>query len=466
VSFVQAEFVVFLAAVLVGYLAAGTRRAQNVWLLLASALFYGWVHPWFLGLLYLSAMVDYAAGLAMERWPEWRGRVLAAAVSVNLYVLFLFKYSDFFALNVSALLGALGWQVSMSTLGLVLPVGISFYTFQSMSYSIDVYRGQLKARRDPVDFLLYVSFFPQLVAGPIERAGHLLAQIEAPRRPTREGLTEGLTLALWGATKKLCVADSVAPYVDRVFAVPDPPLPLALAGAFAFAVQILADFSGYTDIARGVARMMGFELMENFRHPYLAASPSEFWRRWHISLSTWIRDYVYVPLGGNRAGPTRRVAATSGAMLLSGLWHGAGWNYVLWGAYHAVLLLGYRALEPRAPAALKGLPGARIAAVALMFGFTCLGWLVFRQTRVDSLVHLLAHPSLGSAEERLVAAVVTGVAVVAALPLCLALGLERWVLPRLGPGASRLQPLAWVLLLVLLFLYASDQSRAFIYFRF
>ena len=254
-------------------------------------------------------------------------------------------------------LAAFGLTVHEPTLRILLPVGISFYTFQAMSYTIDVYRGELHARRSLLDLAVFVSFFPHLVAGPIQRASYLLPQVESTRRFSPEKARTGFALICWGFFKKLVVADNVGILANKVFALSDPTFYILWAGVFAFAIQIYADFSAYTDIARGTSRWLGFELTENFAHPYLARSPADFWRRWNISLSSWFRDYVYIPLGGSRLGTwlwTRNVLIT---FLLSGLWHGASWNYVLWGLYHGLLLL-----VTQVAGAEPGCPGVRSSA--------------------------------------------------------------------------------------------------------
>ncbi len=465
-SFVDGSFPLFLAVVLGVYWLLPTRRLQNVLLVVASAVFYGWVHPWFLFLLYGSTLLDFFCAQGMERQPEHRKKLLLCSLAGNLGLLGVFKYLDFFLENVGAVLESLGLGASPATLGIFLPVGISFYTFQTMGYTIDVYRGKVEARRNLLDYAVYVSFFPQLVAGPVERAGNLLPQVEAPRHFDGEGFRSGLTLALWGAFKKIAIADVLAPYVDSVFVLADPSRPLLAAATVGFSLQILADFSGYTDMARGVARMLGFELMVNFRHPYLAKNPSDFWRRWHISFSTWIRDYLYIPLGGSRGGARKTLQATAIALLLSGLWHGASWNFVLWGAYHTLLIAAYRLATPRIPSAIKSAPGAGLAAVGLMYAFTCLGWLIFREVHADRLVGYLSAPG-ASADQWVATVVLLGVCVAAALPLWVGMWVENQ-LPSWREKSRNLplQTTAWSALAVAIFLMVRVEARDFIYFRF
>ncbi len=400
-------FAVFFVIVYVLYISTMRRRViQNVMLLAASYLFYGWWDWRFLGLVFLTTFLDYGAALAIDRRrfrgndfepstrpyhhsPRARRVILAISIAANLGVLGFFKYFDFFEESASAALTALGFSVHMSTLRVILPVGISFYTFQSMSYTIDVYRGTLRAARNPVDFALFVAFFPQLVAGPIVRAADLLPQVMRPRRLNLEQTYEGAHLIFWGLFKKVVIADNLSPLVDRVFTASETPAGgVVLVAVYAFAVQVYCDFSGYSDIARGCAKTMGFEFDLNFDLPYFATNPSEFWRRWHISLSTWLRDYLYVPLGGNRKGPGRTYLHLMVTMVLGGLWHGAAWTFVLWGVYQGALLIGYRAAAgwfgpQRAIDRFASSAPGRIAAGLIFFHFICAGWLIFRAGSVS-----------------------------------------------------------------------------------
>ncbi|MDP6980286.1 MAG: MBOAT family protein [Myxococcota bacterium] len=386
-GFASLEFALFFLLVLALY-AALPHRAQNALLLVASYVFYAAWDPRFVALLALSTGVDFAVGrfLADGRDPVVRRRLVTLSLLVNLGILGFFKYAGFFASGFSDLAGAFGLTVSAFTLDVVLPVGISFYTFQTLSYTLDIYRGRLEPTRSLLDFALFVAFFPQLVAGPIERAKRLLPQIEMPRRIESAGFNSGVWLVLWGYFKKVVIADNLAVIVDAVYRPgSDPTSGEIVIATWAFAWQIYCDFSGYSDIARGIARMMGFELMLNFDIPYAARNPAEFWRRWHISLSTWLRDYLYISLGGNRSGAAKTWRNLFLTMAIGGLWHGAAWPFVLWGAYHGILLMVHRAWRQTRSEA-GPLVGWRAALACLAwFQFVALGWLFFR---AESLAHI------------------------------------------------------------------------------
>jgi alginate O-acetyltransferase complex protein AlgI len=390
-------FLVFLTLVLSLYYRLG-HRGQN-WLLLgASYIFYGWWNWRFVSLLLFSTFFDYYCALWIHGEPRPRRRrmFLAFSMAINLGVLCIFKYYNFFAESLQSSLALFDVSVSFPTLYVILPVGISFYTFLSMSYTIDVYRAEMEPTRNPTDFMLYVAFFPHLVAGPIVRASFLLPQCQRPRVVIPREVANGIWLILLGYVKKVVIADRLAQVADWGFATPTPPFADANSWLvlYAFAIQIYGDFSGYSDIARGLSKLMGFELVENFRAPYLVTNPSEFWRNWHISLSTWLRDYLYVPLGGNRNGSLNTYRNLMSTMLLGGLWHGAGAAYVVWGLYHGLLLSvhrwwsEWRAPKTDAPAASVATAGVRavflspgikrLVAVFLFFHITCIGWLLFR----------------------------------------------------------------------------------------
>lgn len=412
-------FIQFFAAFLLFYwLVRGNLSWRNTLVLVASSLFYGWwsppagssepgnAHPlagalWhcrFLALLLATSTFDFYVAGIIDRTESHsrRKRLLIASVAVNLGVLGFFKYADFFLHSASAALEAIGIHVSSRTLGLVLPVGISFYTFQSMSYTIDVYRRELPATRSLKNFLAFVSFFPQLVAGPIERAKHLLPQFERPRLITLAMVEEGVWLIIWGLFKKVALADNFAPLAEMVFGGQHYNAGSVILGTLAFGLQIYCDFSGYSDIARGLARVLGFDLMWNFALPYSATSLREFWQRWHISLSTWLRDYLYIPLGGSRRGARRTGLNLLATMLLGGLWHGAAWNFVLWGLWHGTGLAIARTRPLAMP--LQWLPGILRTTACWLFTmiFVFYGWMLFRAGSFEQIVNMttaLANPA-------------------------------------------------------------------------
>jgi alginate O-acetyltransferase complex protein AlgI len=367
-------------------------RGQNWLLLIASYYFYAAWDYRFVALLAASTIVDYTCGRVLGSMTDQprRRAVMWISIGFNLAMLGFFKYFNFFAANLQALFATIGWRLDFVTLRVLLPIGISFYTFVTMSYVIDVYRRDIQPTRNAIDFAVFVAYFPHLVAGPILRATALLPQIAHPRRISSEQIRQGLWLIAWGYFQKIFVADNLAPLASHVFAPDAHPAGVnVLLGVYAFAFQIYGDFAGYSNIARGTSKLMGIELIENFRFPYLAITPQAFWRNWHISLSTWLRDYLYIPLGGSRgsAWNTRRNLMLT--MALGGLWHGAAWTFILWGVYQGVLLVLYRPFEP-AFAALGRV--RRIAAWAVMFHLTCYGWLIFRAPslrKIGDLTHSL-----------------------------------------------------------------------------
>lgn len=387
--FNSVEFLVFFAVVYGAYLVL-KHRAQNALLLLASYFFYGFWDWRFLGLIAASTTVDFLLGCAIEDAAGARRKrhLLYISLGFNLGLLGTFKYAGFFARSFTDALASVGFAVDLRFAELVLPVGISFYTFQSLSYTVDVYRGQVKAARSLLDYATFVAFFPQLVAGPIERGAHFLPQVQSQRTVTFEMLREGAWLMLLGYFKKTVLADNMSPFTTRLFQEPDQVHGLeVLFGIYAFAFQIYGDFSGYSDIARGSAKWMGFDLMHNFRMPYFAVNPSDFWRRWHISLSTWLRDYLYIPLGGNRGGGWFTYRNLMITMVLGGLWHGASYNFVAWGLFHGGILCIHRWLSER-----RGGPthdAVTPLRVMAFFHVTCAGWLLFGVKQLGDALTLL-----------------------------------------------------------------------------
>ncbi|MCC6153656.1 MAG: MBOAT family protein [Candidatus Hydrogenedentes bacterium] len=373
-------FFVYFAVVYPVFLIVRNTPLRTPWLFLASYTFYGWWNPYCLILIAYSTFVDY---VAVKRMQSGDSKKLWLAISVvnNFGMLGFFKYAGFVVDNVNALLAWFQTGHTVSMPEVVLPVGVSFFVFQSMSYTIDYYRGQVEPARSFIHYTTFVSFFPQLVAGPIERASNLLPQLSAKSIITRQNISDGLSLFVVGLFKKVVMADYLAQYVDKVYAAPDsfdaPALALA---TFAFGWQIYFDFSGYTDMARGIASLMGFRLMLNFRNPYLATDLGDFWSRWHISLSTWFRDYVYIPLGGGRGGAFNTYRNILLTMLLSGLWHGAAWTFILWGALHAAGRMLTRELE-RTPFYRDRVP--TFAKQLFVFAFVTFTWIFFRARDLD-----------------------------------------------------------------------------------
>jgi alginate O-acetyltransferase complex protein AlgI len=402
------QFALFLPLVLAGYYTL-SHRNQNTFLLIASCIFYACWDWRFLFPLLASTSIDYYCAYKMEELIEKNGdpanrrrRYLVLSVVTNLGLLGFFKYFNFFSTSLQDLLQVFGANGSLWTLRVILPVGISFYTFQALSYTIDVYRGQLHSTKSYRDFLLAVLYFPHLVAGPIQRAHSLLPQVINPRVITSEKIFEGLHLMVWGYFKKVVIADNVANIVNLTFNSPHPDGFHSLIGIYAFAVQIYCDFSGYTDIARGVAKLMGFEFMLNFNLPYLAKNPQDFWARWHISLSSWLRDYLYIPLGGSRGGTFKVYRNLMLTMVIGGLWHGAAWNFVLWGFYHGSLLISHRMLKAGAGYFKLAMPfGGKVSSILsilVMFHLTCYGWLLFRAgsfAQIATMTGALTHPLAG-----------------------------------------------------------------------
>ena len=374
-------FAIFFALVLPTYWATPARH-RNAVLVVASWVFYGWWDWRFLSLLLVSTVVDYSLALRMEGTSDTghRRRLLVVSLVVNLGLLATFKYFGFFADSFANLLDTFGLEADPITLEVILPVGISFYTFQTLSYTIDVMRGRIGATRDIVAFAAYVSYFPQLVAGPIERANRLLPRIlDTDRRfPNADERVAAARLIIVGFAKKVVLADGVAGIVNRSFEdSADAGWITLTAGVVGFAIQIYGDFSGYTDIARGVSRFFGIELSINFTQPYLSRNITEFWRRWHISLSNWLRDYLYISLGGNRHGVRRTYRNLMLTMLLGGLWHGASWTFVVWGGLHGLYLVAHRLLgsgqAPDGPPSLIDLPRILATNVAVF-----IAWVFFR----------------------------------------------------------------------------------------
>jgi alginate O-acetyltransferase complex protein AlgI len=360
-------------------------RARNLWLLLMSYVFYGWWNPWFILLMLFVSVANYVSGQLINRpgaTPRQRRFWLTLAIGASLGTLGFFKYFTFFQTNLNQALGWFGSE-GVTPLHILLPVGISFYTFQAVSYSVDVYRGEAPPARSLMDFACYIALFPQLIAGPIIRY-HTIANQLVSRSHTCERFASGATLFVLGFSKKILLANPIGEIADAAFAAESLTALDAWFGATAFAFQIYFDFSGYSDMAVGLGRMMGFEFMKNFHAPYRADCITDFWRRWHISLSTFLRDYLYIPLGGNRRGSRRTYVNLTIVMLLGGLWHGAAWTFIVWGAYHGLLLawergMGKRSLYHRLPQPVR---------IGFTFVLVLFSWVLFR---AENLGHAMRY---------------------------------------------------------------------------
>jgi D-alanyl-lipoteichoic acid acyltransferase DltB (MBOAT superfamily) len=400
---------IFLPIVFVLYWFVFNRnlRVQNCFIIVASYVFYGWWDWRFLVLMTITILCSYASGLIIERARREsdptvaRRRTRMAVVGnilINLLILGFFKYYNFFVQSFVDAFTLFGRPMEIHTLKIILPVGISFYTFQALSYTIDVYRRKLESTRDIAAFFAFVSFFPQLVAGPIERATNLLSQFYVRRTFDYDKATDGMRQILWGLFKKVVIADNCAITANMMFSEYETmPANLLLVGAIAFAFQIYGDFSGYSDIAIGTARLFGFHLQRNFAFPYFSRDIAEFWRRWHISLTTWFRDYIYIPLGGSRGTRWKVIRNTWVIFLVSGLWHGANWTFVIWGAYHALLFMPLLLLKRNRKytdivAENRMLPTLKeLFAILVTFGLVLVGWIIFRAENISQALDYISN---------------------------------------------------------------------------
>jgi D-alanyl-lipoteichoic acid acyltransferase DltB (MBOAT superfamily) len=479
------DFAIFLPIVLIVFwnLEKRSFRLGNGWLLASSIFFYGWWDWRYLGLVFLSGGLDYWASIRIEGSPSsfHRRMWLGVSVALNLGVLGFFKYYDFFVRSFVDAFTILGAPIEASTLGFILPVGISFYTFQSLSYTIDVYRGDLRASKVPTEFGAYLLFFPQLVAGPIERATNLLPQFRSPRQFDLNAAIDGSRQILWGLFKKVVIADQCAPIVNEIFSDPTVSSGNTLViGAVLFAFQIYGDFSGYSDIAIGCAKLFGITLMRNFAYPYFSRDIAEFWRRWHISLSTWFRDYLYIPLGGSRGTTASRIRNTFIIFLVSGFWHGANYTFIAWGAIHALLFLPLllRKRNRRhtdSPAEGRWFPSLReTIAISLTFATTTFAWVFFRAADLQSAWDFIAqmasdyliYPGQLFAFPAKLLRVTPAIFIVI---MVLAEWIQRTKQHALDGIEARLsKPLRWAAYyaLALMVIYHAGDEQTFIYFQF
>lgn len=466
--FTSIDFFIFFCIVLIIYWLVKQKTLQNIILLIASYLFCSWVHPWFGGLLAGSTVTDFLLGRAMVRFARKRKLWLVISLSINLGLLGVFKYFHFFTSNIAGLLNTMQFHIEPVVLNILLPAGISFYTLRKLGYILDVYHNVVLPADNILEYALYVSFFPQLVAGPIDSYRKLLPQIQSPREWSWKFFYAAWPLFIMGLFKKIVIADNVSLIADKIYALHEPGKFLLSVGTMAFTLQILADFSAYTDLARGIAYMLGFETSENFRSPYLSKSPTEFWNRWHITLSNWLRDYIFFPLRrslirrfGNTAPALTLVIPPIVTMFMSGLWHGAGWTYIVWGLYYGLLIVVYQWLG------LGGMwvPSGRIKALlawVIMFALVVFGWSIFRASSLGWLTNILFHAPLLAAKEDWIAGL-EGLSLTAAfaMPLFLKLILDKFF-----------WKIEWVtglylaVITILLIIYTNTATPNFIYVQF
>jgi alginate O-acetyltransferase complex protein AlgI len=471
--FCTQKFLLFFAIIFALYWALPERR-HRVWLLLAASFYFyaGWSNQLAL-LVCASTLLDYLLALGMERATvNWRRRLLlGVSLAANLGLLCYFKYANFFLDSLRQALHAAGSTAELGTLKIIVPIGISFYTFEAINYTIDVYRRRIPAERNLGDFMLFILFFPHLVAGPIVRARDFLPQIKRVKHWDWARLFLGTGYVVMGVVKKMAIADRMAEYADPIFAAPSLYRGEAiLIAAIAYAVQIFCDFSGYTDMAIGMAHLFGYKLSQNFNMPYLAVNVADFWRRWHISLSTWLRDYLFIPLGGSRGSRWQTARNLMITMTLGGLWHGASWTFVFWGVLHGVLLIGhriFRRFSERRPLLDRALRSTLGTGLRILLTFVCVavGWIFFRSTTFDGALTLLHRlvawsPGLGTPLPRvgLVNTLVFmwvchGVA-------CWTPWKKVWRLP------APLQGFAYAAAIILAQVLAPDAGKAFIYIQF
>jgi alginate O-acetyltransferase complex protein AlgI len=451
-------------------------EGQNRLLVVASYVFYGWWDWRFLGLIALSTIVDYACARCIVETgrPAAKRAALIISIALNIGFLAVFKYYNFFVDSLVDLLSIIGLDIPKRTLEFLLPPGISFYTFQAIAYIVDVYAGRIRPAKNLLSYSLFISFFPHLIAGPIQRPDHLLPQVEKPRKFDPEKAWSGVVLIVFGLFQKCVVADNCSLLANAAFdgRLGPASLPVLALGAYAFAWQIYGDFAGYSNIARGSAQLLGFHFMVNFRQPYLATSLQDFWRRWHISLSTWLRDYLYIPLGGSRSGERQTHRNLILTMLLGGLWHGANWTYVVWGSIHGIgqsLSRLTRSIYPaRSSNNAEGSTGVlgRWAARIFVFHVVCVGWVFFRANSVDHAFGMLAgisHLTWGDHYS-------TALGLLAAFSI--PMFLLDMVNERLGGEHvfERMKPIWQIISTLLLLLgvvvFAGSNANAFIYFQF
>ena len=466
-SFTSNEFLIFFAVVFTLYWFIPKEHWQNLLLFVASYFFYGWIQPWLALMLGLSTLADYAISIAIPKYPARNKRLLTLSLIINLGVLGFFKYYGFFNDSLYQAFSALGFQANLFLSKIILPAGLSFYTLKKIAYMVDVSRGTLKPTRNPITFALFVSFFPQIAAGPIDKAQKLIPQFERPRMWTWENLYSAWPLIVGGAFKKIVIADTIGTVISSLFYLNETTILLAIAAALGFMLQILADFSAYTDLSRGVSYLLGLDTSENFNSPYLSLTPTEFWNRWHITLSNWLRDYIFFPLRRallrrKNQIPTWIIQSVPPlvTMLVSGIWHGAGWNFVLWGGMYGVLIVIYQSLGIRGDwnpvNKFKWFIGWLI-----MSSFIAFGWLLFGAPSLAWVGNVFSSPFLGTSEQVNVALLSFTMIAFFSAPMIIKMLIDKYWKPD-----SFVHSFYFVVATVMIIFYINSTSPDFIYFQF
>lgn len=477
------QFAIFMATIVLAIQLFKKNKLQLYILILASYIFYFFDSGFLFVLLLFSSILDFYVGRKIHETEVLKKRRLLLVMSIvgNLGILAFFKYANFAIETVNYISNLFGVDPSLKLLNIVLPVGISFFTFQTMSYTFDIYKRKLKPTDSFFKFMLFVAFFPQLVAGPIVRAAHFLPQLNNKRiLILGKNLKLGLTYIGWGLIKKLIFADNLAPYVNSIFANPIGlgSFPIII-GSLAFGIQIYCDFSAYTNIAIGTARILGFSFLENFNKPYFARNPSDFWRRWHISLSTWLRDYLYIPLGGNKKGKVRTYFNLMATMLLGGLWHGAAWNFIVWGGYQGGLLAGYKFISSKFSPKINFLnrfldkKKKTVLSIIVMQYFVFLGWLIFRVGNSGHLIYTIKKfiiLDVFSRASEILPFILENRFLMLLIILFIYLHIMSYKIKNVFERINSLELKYWILYIIfvmlLLFLFTPNLDTAFIYFRF
>jgi D-alanyl-lipoteichoic acid acyltransferase DltB (MBOAT superfamily) len=467
-SFTTSEFFVFFFTLLALYWVVKDRRWQNLILLVGSYAFYGWIAAWHVAIIFLSTLIDYLLALGMERWQPKAKLFAWIGVILNLGLLVFFKYYFSFSASLAQLLAQLGMKDNIFFMRIILPLGLSFYLLKKIGYLLDVQRGTFKAERDFIAFAAYVSFFPQVLSGPIDRPQKLLMQLRAARQWKSDNFYNAWRLLVMGFFKKTVIANTVTVIVNEIFEIKDLSKTLLIVGALGFTLQIIADFSSYTDISRGIACLLGLETTENFNRPYLALTPTEFWNRWHISLSTWLRDYIFFPLRRmlvKRKDVIPDVLIQSippiVTMFVSGLWHGVGWTFIVWGLYYGALIVIYQLLGIRGDWKPQGAVKTFLAWL-VMFALIAFGWALFRVTSLDVIWNSIAYAPLYRDPNELIA----GFVLLTMLGFYAALLVVKLLLDQYAEKYVMLQAAYYVAATLMTIMFVNSASPDFIYFQF